>query len=105
MNEEMSKDLYERAVKHMPGGVNSPVRAYKAVDRVPRFIASAKGDRITDVDGNEYIDFFDGAGALNYGHNPDYIKEKLIDYLQSDGTMATNTWIGNYYVGSDGCWR
>ena len=52
----MSKDLYERAVKHMPGGVNSPVRAYKAVDRVPRFIASAKGDRITDVDGNEMID-------------------------------------------------
>ena len=42
MNEEMSKDLYERAVKHMPGGVNSPVRAYKAVDRVPRFIASAR---------------------------------------------------------------
>ena len=57
MNEEMSKDLYERAVKHMPGGVNSPVRAYKAVDRVPRFIASAKGDRITDVDGNEMIDY------------------------------------------------
>ena len=36
MNEEMSKDLYERAVKHMPGGVNSPVRAYKAVDSQPR---------------------------------------------------------------------
>ena len=52
MNEEMSKDLYERAVKHMPGGVNSPVRAYKAVDRVPRFIASAKGDRITYVHGD-----------------------------------------------------
>ena len=47
MNEEMSKDLYERAVKHMPGGVNSPVRAYKAVDRVPRFILTTyvRGDR------------------------------------------------------------
>ena len=71
MNEEMSKDLYERAVKHMPGGVNSPVRAYKAVDRVPRFIASAKGDRITDVDGNEMIDYICswGPGILGHAHD------------------------------------
>ena len=74
MNEEMSNDLYERAVKHMPGGVNSPVRAYKAVDRVPRFIASAKGDRITDVDGNEMIDYIknnvmeDYVGFVKSGH-------------------------------------
>ena len=41
--EEKSKELFERAKKHMPGGVNSPVRAYGAVGRTPRFIASAKG--------------------------------------------------------------
>lgn len=49
--------------------------------------AYAKGSIIKDVNGNEYIDFFDGAGALNYGHNPDYIKEKLINYLKNDGII------------------
>ena len=46
---------------------------------------SSKGSKIWDEEGREYLDFFDGAGALNYGHNNDYIKEKLIDYLQKDG--------------------
>ena len=77
MNEEMSNDLYERAVKHMPGGVNSPVRAYKAVDRVPRFIASAKGDRITDVDGNEMIDYICSWGPGILGHAHDRVIAKV----------------------------
>ena len=47
----------------------------------------AKGSIIKDVNGKEYIDFFDGAGALNYGHNNDYIKEKIIAYLQDDRIM------------------
>lgn len=63
----------------------SNVRSY--CRKWPVEIKYAKGSIYTDVDGNEYIDFFDGAGALNYGHNPDYIKEKLIDYLQSDGIV------------------
>lgn len=46
---------------------------------------SAKGSYYFDIDGNKYIDFFNGAGALNYGHNPDYIKEKLIKYISEDG--------------------
>lgn len=68
--EEKSKGLFERAKKHMPGGVNSPVRAYGAVGRTPRFIASAKGDRITDVDGNEMIDYVCswGPGILGHAH-------------------------------------
>lgn len=68
--EEKSKELFERAKKHMPGGVNSPVRAYGAVGRTPRFIASAKGDRITDVDGNEMIDYVCswGPGILGHAH-------------------------------------
>ena len=84
MNEEMSKDLYERAVKHMPGGVNSPVRAYKAVDRVPRFIASAKGDRITDVDGNEMIDYICswGPGILGHAHDRVIAKHQLREKLR-----------------------
>lgn len=68
--EEKSKLLFEKAKKYMPGGVNSPVRAYGAVGRTPRFIASTKGDRITDVDGNEMIDYVCswGPGILGHAH-------------------------------------
>lgn len=61
--------------------VRSYCRKYKAV------FQTAKGSKIWDEEGREYVDFFDGAGALNYGHNNDYIKEKLIDYLQKDGII------------------
>ncbi|MBR6356605.1 MAG: aspartate aminotransferase family protein, partial [Lachnospiraceae bacterium] len=52
-----SEQLFERAKKVIPGGVNSPVRAFGSVGMTPRFISRAKGSRIFDVDGNEYIDF------------------------------------------------
>lgn len=60
----------------------SNVRSY--CRKWPIEFSYAKGSIIKDKDGIEYIDFFNGAGALNYGHNPDYIKEKLIDYLSND---------------------
>lgn len=63
----------------------SNVRSY--CRKWPVEMVHAKGSIIKDINGNEYIDFFDGAGALNYGHNPDYIKEKLINYLQEDGII------------------
>jgi glutamate-1-semialdehyde 2,1-aminomutase len=68
MKEEKSKALFEAAKKRMPGGVNSPVRAYGKVGRVPRFIASAKGSKITDADGNEYIDYVCSWGPGILGH-------------------------------------
>lgn len=49
--------------------------------------SKAKGSKIIDENGNTYIDFFDGAGALNYGHNNDYIKEKVINYIENDGIV------------------
>jgi diaminobutyrate-2-oxoglutarate transaminase len=61
----------------------SEVRSY--CRSFPTVFKRAKGAVLTDEDGRDYIDFFCGAGALNYGHNPDYIKEKLIDYLSRDG--------------------
>lgn len=91
MNEEMSKDLYERAVKHMPGGVNSPVRAYKAVDRVPRFITSAKGDRITDVDGNEMIDYICSWGPGILGHAHDRVIAKVKEAAEAGLTYGAPT--------------
>lgn len=63
----------------------SNVRSY--CRKWPTEMVYAKGSIYKDIDGNEYLDFFDGAGALNYGHNPDYIKEKLIKYLQEDGII------------------
>lgn len=69
-NNENSKALFARAKQHMPGGVNSPVRAYQAVGRTPRFIARAYGDRIVDVDHHEMIDYVCswGPGILGHAH-------------------------------------
>lgn len=68
MTDKKSAELFERAKKIMPGGVNSPVRAFKSVGMNPRFIASGKGNRITDADGNEYIDFVGSWGPMILGH-------------------------------------
>lgn len=63
----------------------SEVRSY--CRKFTSVFQTAKGSKLWDEEGREYIDFFNGAGALNYGHNNDYIKEKLIDYLQKDGII------------------
>lgn len=63
----------------------SEVRSY--CRSFPQEFTKAKGSIIEDIEGNKYIDFFCGAGALNYGHNNDYIKNKLIDYLESDNII------------------
>lgn len=57
MNHTNSDDLFEQSKKAIPGGVNSPVRAFLNVGRNPLFIKSAKGSHITDVDGNTYLDY------------------------------------------------
>lgn len=76
INDTKSKELFEAAKKHIPGGVNSPVRAFGAVGRTPRFIASAYKDRIIDVDGNEMIDYVCSWGPGILGHaNPSVINK------------------------------
>ena len=57
MNTENSEKIYSRAINFMPGGVNSPVRAFKSVGRTPLFIERAEKSRIFDVDGNSFIDY------------------------------------------------
>jgi glutamate-1-semialdehyde 2,1-aminomutase len=66
-----SKKLFDQAKKLIPGGVNSPVRAFKSVGRDPIFIHRAKGSKIYDVDGNEYIDYVASWGPMILGHAPD----------------------------------
>ena len=63
-----SKKLFAEAQKYLPGGVNSPVRAFKAVGGTPPFIARGKGSKIYDADGNEYIDFVNSWGPMILGH-------------------------------------
>lgn len=63
-----SRELFEEAQRYLPGGVNSPVRAFKAVGTHPVFIAEGHGSRITDVDGNTYIDYVCSWGPLILGH-------------------------------------
>lgn len=73
----MNNTLYERAKKHMPGGVNSPVRSCQAVGRIPKFIKSAKGAHLTDVCGNEMIDYVCSFGPGILGHAHPAVIEKV----------------------------
>src|SRR3712207_9569954 len=63
-----SAALYERALRYLPGGVNSPVRAMGSIGRDPIFIERAEGAEITDVDGNRYVDWVMSWGPLIHGH-------------------------------------
>lgn len=75
---QRSEQLFERAQLSIPGGVNSPVRAFKAVGGTPRFIQKADGPYIYDVDGKCYIDYVQSWGPMVLGHNNDKIREAVI---------------------------
>lgn len=72
-----SEQLFDRAKKVMPGGVNSPVRAFLAVGGAPRFIKSAKGSYIYDVDGRKYLDYIGSWGPMILGHSNEKILEAV----------------------------
>lgn len=74
-----SEVLFTRAQKTIPGGVNSPVRAFKAVGGTPRFIARADGPYMWDVDGNRYIDYINSWGPMVLGHNNEGIRKAVIE--------------------------
>ena len=91
MREEISQELFERAKKKIPGGVNSPVRAFQSVGMIPRFIRSAKGDRITDVDGNEYIDYVCSWGPGILGHAHPQVIQKVQEACERGLTYGAPT--------------
>ncbi len=74
--------LFEQAKKRIPGGVNSPVRAFQAVGSTPRFIQSASGASITDVDGTTYIDYIGSWGPMLLGHNHPVIREAVLKAVE-----------------------
>ncbi len=77
MKTERSQQLFERAQRSIPGGVNSPVRAWRGVGGTPRFIVRGEGSRIFDADGNEYIDYIGSWGPLLLGHRHPEIVEAV----------------------------
>jgi glutamate-1-semialdehyde 2,1-aminomutase len=84
LNTEKSRSLYQKAQHYLVGGVNSPVRAFRSVGGTPLFIDHGEKSRITDVDGNEYVDYVGSYGPLILGHNNPVITEALTQAL-SDG--------------------
>jgi glutamate-1-semialdehyde 2,1-aminomutase len=74
---DKSRKLFEQAKKYIPGGVNSPVRAFKSVGGDPLFITKGKGSKFWDVDGNKYIDYIGSWGPHLFGHNPPFIIDAL----------------------------
>ncbi len=83
---EESKRLFERAQHSIPGGVNSPVRAFKSVGGTPIFISKAKGAYLYDVDGNKYIDFIASWGPMILGHAYD----EVIEAIQEQAVFSTS---------------
>lgn len=77
MNHIQSENAYSEACRYIPGGVNSPVRAFKSVDMSPVFIEHAEGCRLYDEDGNEYIDYICSWGPMILGHQKDILTETL----------------------------
>ena len=77
MTEERSKSLFRKAAELIPGGVNSPVRAFRSVGMTPRFIESAKGAYMVDADGNRYLDYVGSWGPMILGHAHPLVLEKV----------------------------
>lgn len=91
MNLAQSEALFARAQKYIPGGVNSPVRAFRSVGGMPRFIARGQGSRIYDVDGNEYIDYIGSWGPLLTGHRPQPVMESIAAVLELGTSFGAPT--------------
>lgn len=95
INRSQSAKLFEEAKNYFPGGVNSPVRAFKSVSGPPLFIKRGDGCRFTDEDNNTYIDFCCSWGPLILGHNNVEIKKMVIETVEKGTSFGTPTQLGN----------
>ncbi|MFT4416501.1 glutamate-1-semialdehyde 2,1-aminomutase [Fredinandcohnia humi] len=92
---ERSKAAFSEAVKLMPGGVNSPVRAFKSVQMDPIFMERGKGSKIYDIDGNEYIDYVLSWGPLIHGHANDRVVEAIKKVTEMGTSFGAPTVVEN----------
>ena len=86
-----SQELFEQARVLLPGGVNSPVRAFGGVGGTPRFIARGKGAKMWDEDGNEYLDYVGSWGPLIHGHAPDFVHDAVHAQLDLGASFGAPT--------------
>jgi len=91
MNTTRSEELFRRAQQRIPGGVNSPVRAFRSVGGTPRFIRRGSGCRITDVDGNTYVDCIGSWGPLILGHCFPPVVEAVREALENGSSFGAPT--------------
>ena len=92
MNHEISKEIFKKAQKYIPGGVNSPVRAFKSVNReAPIFACKGEGAKVWDEDGNEYIDYICSWGPLILGHNNERIMKGVREAIELGSSFGLPT--------------
>lgn len=91
MNYKRSSELFQDAKRYIPGGVNSPVRAFKSVGGNPIFINKAKGAYLTDEDGNNYIDYINSWGPMIVGHTHTEVLEAVTQQLKNGFSYGTPT--------------
>ena len=91
MKREKSIALFEVAKKYFPGGVNSPVRAFKSVGGTPLFFEKGNGAEIWDADGNCFIDFCCSWGPLINGHNNAQIRKAIVEAVENGTTFGAPT--------------
>jgi glutamate-1-semialdehyde 2,1-aminomutase len=94
-NFDRSSAAYKKAVDLMPGGVNSPVRAFKSVNLDPIFMEKGKGSKMYDIDGNEYIDYVLSFGPLILGHADENVTEALKKAVENGTSFGTPTEMEN----------
>ena len=90
-----SDSLFAKSITYFPGGVNSPVRAFKSVSGAPLFIKKGDGCIITDEDDNEFIDFCGSWGPLILGHNHPKVYEKIVATLKNGSSFGAPTRLEN----------
>ena len=95
ISREKSAELYAKAKNYFPGGVNSPVRAFKSVYGTPLFIQKGDGCYVWDADGNQFIDFCGSWGPLILGHNNAKVREKVTEVMQSGMSFGAPTALEN----------
>jgi len=91
MNKNHSKKAFDAASSVIPGGVNSPVRAFKSVGGTPIFVASGDGAKLYDIDGNSYIDFVQSWGPLIFGHADETIENAVIEAVKKGLSFGAPT--------------
>src|SRR3954466_16289774 len=91
MNYNKSKELFQRAQQSIPGGVNSPVLAFKSVGVAPVFIKNAKGAYLYDADGNKYIDYINSWGPMILGHAYEPLVQAVIKKVHDSTSFGAPT--------------